>query len=189
MTVVAIDTSSRRRVVCLLAEPGGALLSSVVDADADVDLALPRALGPMLGGAPTHVVVVTGPGSYTGIRAGMAAALGVAHGRSLPLHGATSVEIVAAAAAGAGATRGWALVAAGRGAVYVAAFDGPGTMEWSHLQLAAFDPRGDPVYSADELPLPELLRVDPVDALRCALPAALARPALGRERLRALYPG
>ncbi|HEX6539860.1 MAG TPA: tRNA (adenosine(37)-N6)-threonylcarbamoyltransferase complex dimerization subunit type 1 TsaB [Candidatus Dormibacteraeota bacterium] len=188
MTVLAIDTSSRRRIVCVLAEPGGRPLRSVVLADVDVDLALPRALHEMLAGSPTDVVVVTGPGSYTGIRAGMAAALGVAHGRDLPLRGATSLEVVAAAAAGAGASRGWALVAAGRGAVYAAFFDGDGTGEWSHLPLAAFDARGDAVYSAEELTLRGVQRVDPADGLTRALPAALARPALARDRLRALYP-
>ena len=62
---------------------------------APVSASLPRLLGRMLGAVDTAVVVVTGPGTYTGVRAGMAAALGVAHARGLPLHGVGSLEVVA----------------------------------------------------------------------------------------------
>ena len=63
--------------------------------DAPVAASLPRLLGRMLAAVDTAVVVVTGPGTYTGVRAGMAAALGVAHARNLPLHGVGSLEVVA----------------------------------------------------------------------------------------------
>ena len=44
------------------------------------------------------VVVVTGPGSYTGLRAGMAAGLGLAHALGIPLHGVSSLEVAARSA-------------------------------------------------------------------------------------------
>lgn len=188
MTVLAVDTSSRRRVVCVRTDAAGRLLGAVVEADADVDVALPRALAEMLDGSVTHVVAVTGPGSYTGLRAGLAAALGVAHGRDLPLHGATSMEVVAAAAAAGGAERGWAIVAAGRGAVFAARFSGVETGEWIHVPLAAFDAAGAAVYSSEPLPLDGAQRVDTVAGLAGVVRLAVARPALGRDRLQALYP-
>lgn len=43
------------------------------------------------------ITVTTGPGSFTGIRVGLAAAKGIALGLSVPLFGATSFEAVAAA--------------------------------------------------------------------------------------------
>ena len=61
-------------------------------------------LGRFLARVDGAVVVVTGPGTYTGVRAGMAAALGIAHARGLPLHGIGSLEVVASAATPEAAT-------------------------------------------------------------------------------------
>ncbi|MFZ0179575.1 MAG: tRNA (adenosine(37)-N6)-threonylcarbamoyltransferase complex dimerization subunit type 1 TsaB, partial [Candidatus Dormiibacterota bacterium] len=95
MSVLAIDTSSRSRVVCVLASVAGELLDAEVIRDEPVAASLPRVLGRMLGRVDTAVVVVTGPGTYTGVRAGMAAALGIAQARELPLHGVGSLEVLA----------------------------------------------------------------------------------------------
>ncbi|MGE0746973.1 MAG: tRNA (adenosine(37)-N6)-threonylcarbamoyltransferase complex dimerization subunit type 1 TsaB [Rhodospirillales bacterium] len=52
-----------------------------------------------LGFADLHLVAVTvGPGSFTGLRAGIAAARGIALARGLPVAGVTTLEAVAAAA-------------------------------------------------------------------------------------------
>ena len=185
MTVLAIDTSARRRIVCLRTAPDGNVLSSLLEDDADVDRTLPAALAALDG--LTHVVVVVGPGSYTGVRAGMAAALGVAHALGLPLHGAGSLEVVAAAAAATGAGYGWALVEAWRGAAFVARFSGGIPEEWARVGLDAFV-ADDGVFSADPLAVVGLHRVDPASGLALAVPAALARPPLRPDALQALYP-
>ncbi|MGH7687872.1 MAG: tRNA (adenosine(37)-N6)-threonylcarbamoyltransferase complex dimerization subunit type 1 TsaB [Candidatus Dormibacteria bacterium] len=186
MTVLAIDTSARRRIVCLRTEPDGEIVSALVEEDADVDRALPLALASLSDGL-THVVVVVGPGSYTGVRAGMAAALGVAHARGLPLHGAGSLDVVVAAAGATGVDHGWALVEAGRGAAFAARFNGGAAGQWARVELDAFV-ADDRVYSADALTVVGLHRVDPVSGLARAIPAALARPPLRLDALQAMYP-
>ena len=65
MSVLAIDTSSRSRVVCVLATAGGELLDADVIRGAPVAASLPPALGRLLGAVETAIVVVTGPGTYT----------------------------------------------------------------------------------------------------------------------------
>lgn len=189
MTVLAIDTSSRRRVVCLVASPEGFVSRALVARDVAVDEELAPALGQLLSDEVTRVVVVKGPGSYTGVRAGMAAALGVAHARGLPLHGVSSLDAVAAAARAAGARYGWALVDAGRHAVYAGRFDTGGVGSWSRVELAAFTPRDAAVYATDPIAAAGLQLVEPAAALACGIPFALALPPLRHDDLRALYGG
>jgi hypothetical protein len=95
---------------------------------------------------------------------------------------------VAAGAAAGGAQRGWALVAAGRGAVFAARFDDSGVGQWSHMALSRFDPGQTPTFASDVLAVAGLRRVDPVVSLARAVPLALERPPLAREGLHAAYP-
>ena len=108
MSVLCIDTSSRRRVVALLATRGGVVESSDVRLDGSVGIGLPIALDGLIDAGIEAIVVVVGPGSYTGLRAGMSAALGIAHARALPLHGVATLDAVAAgwAAGRAASARG-----------------------------------------------------------------------------------
>ena len=91
--------------------------------------AIERLLQPFGGGraAVSSIIVETGPGSFTGLRVGLAAgrALGVAWG--VPVHGVRSTELVAAEARTTG-IRGPILVAlaAPRGQVWSEAFDADG---------------------------------------------------------------
>ena len=85
MSVLAIDTSSRQRTVVVIATPDGTLRRSDVRSGVPVGAAVPESIAALLEPEVTAVVVVAGPGSYTGLRAGMAAALGIAHARDLPL--------------------------------------------------------------------------------------------------------
>ena len=193
MTVLAIDTSSRRRVVCVLAAPNGELLRAIVEEDVDLDRALPPALGSLLTAGVTGIAVVIGPGSYTGVRSGMASAVGLSHARRLPLYGVTSLVPVWLAARALGAQEGWALSDAGRGAVYAMPFSGgDGAMSaagaWSRADLAALDTHGRPLYSADALPVDALQRVDPAAGLARSVPGALSRP-LRLDALEAEYGG
>ncbi len=71
-----------------------------------------------------------GPGSFTGVRVGVASAKGIALGLGLPLAGVVSLEAMAAAAFATGA--------AGPGDVVVAAVDA----KKSEVFVAAYDARG-----------------------------------------------
>lgn len=191
MTVIAIDTTSRGRAACISATRDGELLRSRVIRDEHLDTALPPVLAQLLDQSLEAVVAVTGPGSYTGVRAGMAAALGLAQPRELPLHGITSLEVVAAGAGLRGET--WVAADAGRGAVYAARcrMEGgtPSCEPPRRITVAALaaEANGARVVSADELPLVALSAVDRVAALARAVPAALAAPPLSAATLRAVY--
>ncbi len=60
--------------------------------------------------------VVSGPGSFTGIRAGLATAKGLCESLSLPLAAVSRLEVLAEAA---GLHAGWAALDAGRGELYL----------------------------------------------------------------------
>ncbi len=51
---------------------------------------------------PSSILVDCGPGSFTGVRVGLAAAHGLAIGWRVPLHGFSSLAVIAAAAGGDG---------------------------------------------------------------------------------------
>lgn len=122
MSVLAIDTSSRGRALCVLATGTGALRAEQHLDGHHLDRGLPAALAALLAIAqPTAVAAVLGPGSYTGLRVGIATALGLAHARDLPLHGMAALEVVARAAP-PDATDIEAVADAGRGALYVARY-------------------------------------------------------------------
>jgi tRNA threonylcarbamoyl adenosine modification protein YeaZ len=189
--VLAIDTASRRRLLVLRAGRGG---EAAAVRSGDGVAALPwldRAIGELGVSGLEAVVVVTGPGSYTGLRAGMAAGLGLAHALGIPLHGVSSLEVAAWGAPEGGAET-LALVEAGRGAAYAGRFfRREGSVEMigdpcrvSLATVAAGDP---PPVSLDALGLPGVRRVDPGRALAAAIPAALGRPPLQLAGLAATY--
>jgi tRNA threonylcarbamoyladenosine biosynthesis protein TsaB len=184
MSVLAIDTSSRSRVVCVMATADGDLLDSEVIRDRPVAVSLPPALARMVASADRAVVVVTGPGTYTGVRAGMAAALGVAHARRLALHGVGSLEVVASGDPDAGAGD-WVVSDAGRGALYVARVGDAANP--SRIRHAGFDAGGARVVSTDGIAIAGVILVDPARALARAVPLALSRPPLERAGLTARY--
>lgn len=80
--------------------------------------ALVPAVAALLGGRqPAAIIVDTGPGSYTGIRIGVAAARALALAWGVPVHGLPALALVAAPwlAANPGAASVLALIDAGRG--------------------------------------------------------------------------
>ena len=170
--------------MCVLASPTGDLLDAEVIREQPVAASLPPALGRMLVGTDTAVVVVIGPGTYTGVRAGMASALGIAHARQLPLHGVGSLEVVASGDLNA-AAGDWVIADAGRGALYVARV-GDAALP-SRVLENAFDGGGARVLSSDSTGIAGVVVVDPARALASAVPLALSRPPLDRAGLTALY--
>jgi tRNA threonylcarbamoyl adenosine modification protein YeaZ len=77
------------------------------------------------GGRAARVLVDCGPGSFTGIRVGIAAARGLALGWGVPVVGYSSLALVAAAALGArpDLRRVAAVIEGGHGEVFMQAFD------------------------------------------------------------------
>ena len=85
----------------------------------------------LLGGRrPKAIVVDCGPGSFTGTRVGLAAAHGLAIGWGVPLHGYSSLALLAAMA---GATPSAAALHGGHGEIFVQSYG------------------GDPLHALDEL--------------------------------------
>jgi tRNA threonylcarbamoyl adenosine modification protein YeaZ len=185
VSILAIDTASRSRVVCVVATPEGTLVDSEVIRGETVSAALPRALGRMLPLVDRAVVVVTGPGTYTGVRAGMAGALGIADARHLPLYGVGALEVVACADRTERGDDDWVATDAGRGALYVARRATPART--SRIGVAAFDAAGARVISTDDLAIDGLVVVDAAEALGHAVALAMSRPAMDRNGLRAIY--
>ncbi|HWW10159.1 MAG TPA: tRNA (adenosine(37)-N6)-threonylcarbamoyltransferase complex dimerization subunit type 1 TsaB [Candidatus Acidoferrales bacterium] len=193
MSVLCIDTSSRQRVVALLATRGGIVETSDVRIDVSVGVGLPLALDGLIDAGIEAIVVVVGPGSYTGLRAGMSAALGIAHARGIPLHGVATLDAVAAGWAPGAEQSGVVAVDAGRGSAYAADCSvvnarwepgSPRRIALSDLLLV----RG-PVASTDDLPVLGLVRVDPASALAASVPRALGSAPLPSSGLAATYVG
>jgi len=81
----------------------------------------------LLGGRrPSAILVDCGPGSFTGIRVGLAAAHGLAIGWGVPLDGFTSTALLAAGAAARGAATGAIAIAltGGHGQLFVQSYQG-----------------------------------------------------------------
>ncbi len=188
--VLALDTSSRTRAIALIAASDGSVVRSDVRSGTSVGSAVTLALAELRPFDVAAVVAVVGPGAYTGLRAGLAAAAAVAHARGLPLHGVGSLDVVAAGCRAAGIGADAVAVDAGRGAVYLALCTrAPARFEAGTPQrcpLAVVDPEL-AVASTDPLPLRHLVAVDPVRALAASVAAALTAPPLRLNGLAVVY--
>ncbi len=133
------------------------------------------------------VAVALGPGSFNGLRAGVATAKGISAGAERPRRGVPTLDVIAW---GARLAPGevWALLDAGRGEVYAAVYDTAGaTAEtWGPRALAA-DAGGEP--SGYHILTPEALAALVSDGatltgeLRPATHVALGATLDGRARL------
>jgi tRNA threonylcarbamoyladenosine biosynthesis protein TsaB len=189
--VIAIDTAARASSWVLLTDASGLVLDQREIAGRELDSRLPGALVALLDSEVGAVVVLTGPGSYTGVRAGMAAALGMASARGLPLHGLGNLAALAAAAGTADGGAFVVLADAGRGGVYTADFEQRGGRA---VQLG-------PVRRRESAPIPggrrliaagaigglEMVLVPQEVALAAAVPLALAGPPLAALGLAASH--
>lgn len=90
-----------------------------------------------------RLVVLSGPGSFTGIRVGLATAWGLSRSRGIPVETAGSLEAVAETARGRGFARVRARFDAERGEIYTAIYDltGPRAAVIEPPRLAAPEDR------------------------------------------------
>jgi tRNA threonylcarbamoyl adenosine modification protein YeaZ len=121
--ILAFDTSTAACTAALL-ERDGAIVAS---RDEVIGRGHAERLVPMIdemldGHVPARILVGVGPGSFTGLRVGIAAAHGMAIGWSIPLTGMNSLALLAASAP-PGEGKIAAAMAGGHGELFVQTFD------------------------------------------------------------------
>ena len=121
--ILAFDTSTAACTAALL-EPDGTIIAS---RDEVIGRGHAERLVPMIdemldGHVPTRILVGVGPGSFTGLRVGIAAAHGMAIGWKVPLNGMNSLALLAASAP-PGEGKVAAAMAGGHGELFVQTFD------------------------------------------------------------------
>jgi tRNA threonylcarbamoyladenosine biosynthesis protein TsaB len=131
--LLAIDTASTSFALAL-AEEGVVLRSLERPAGQDHSRLLLPAIRELLAGeeAIEAIAVVRGPGSYAGLRVGIATAQGLALARGLPMAGVGTLEAVAAAS---GVDPVTAIHPAGRGELAVQRFEAGRPVAEPHLAL------------------------------------------------------
>ena len=117
MTILALSTSSPALSIALIGGGGVLAHRHELIGRGHAEALLPAIAALLAGRRPASIIVDIGPGSYTGIRIGIAAAraLGLAWG--VPVHGASALSLVAAQAFATdpALTQVLALIDAGRG--------------------------------------------------------------------------
>lgn len=121
--ILALDTSTAACTAALL-EPDGTIVAA---RDEVIGRGHAERLVPMIGElldhhVPSRILVGVGPGSFTGLRVGIAAAHGLAIGWSVPLAGMNSLALIAATAP-LGAGKIAVAVSGGHGELFVQIFD------------------------------------------------------------------
>ena len=121
--ILALDTSTAACTAALL-ERNGTIVAS---RDEVIGRGHAERLVPMIaemldGHVPSKILVGVGPGSFTGLRVGIAAAHGLAIGWSVPLSGMNSLALLAASAP-AGEGKVAAATTGGHGELFVQIFN------------------------------------------------------------------
>jgi tRNA threonylcarbamoyladenosine biosynthesis protein TsaB len=126
MNVLALDTASPEPGVCLLA--GKVLFEEPLPGDRQASEKLLSAIARCLERAAIalsdcdRIAVCSGPGSFTGLRVGLATAWGLGRAREIPVEAVSTLACLAESARGDGFTRVTAALDAGRGEVVVETF-------------------------------------------------------------------
>lgn len=123
--ILAFDTSTPACTAALFAADG----SLFARADQVIGRGHAEYLAPMIadmlsGHTPSIICVGVGPGSFTGLRIGIACAQGLGIGWEIPVHGMDSLALIAAGAPGDGPVA--VAVSGGHGEVFVAQYARPG---------------------------------------------------------------
>lgn len=121
--ILALDTSTAACTAALLERDGTIIASR----DELIGRGHAERLVPLIeqmlnGHVPARILVGIGPGSFTGLRVGIAAAHGMAIGWSVPLSGMNSLALLAASAP-PGEGKVAAAMAGGHGELFVQTFD------------------------------------------------------------------
>ena len=93
MRVLALDTSTPTTTCALLEEDGTVVWEAAHGPPQKAGDILPAALGDLA--AASAIAVGLGPGSFTGLRVGLAAAKAIAFARKLPIAGCSSLQALA----------------------------------------------------------------------------------------------
>lgn len=130
MRTLAIETATAACSVALIEDGIVVAADHAVVGRGHAELLLPMIAGLPGGGRCDAILVDVGPGSFTGIRVGVAAAKALAFGWGVPVHGFASLALLAAM----DGSRGDTVIAieGGHGEVFVARYGG--------APLAAIDP-------------------------------------------------
>jgi tRNA threonylcarbamoyl adenosine modification protein YeaZ len=136
MRVLAIASSQTGARIALVTD--GAVTAERVFADrTGLAGALPLMAAELLHGAPPDLVaVVVGPGSFTGLRAGIALAQGIALGAKIPVVGVTVTEAIAEALPNLGSRELWVATDSRRGQVFLDRGHGPEAFALNTLPAA-----------------------------------------------------
>lgn len=196
MRTLVLDTATAACSIALIEDERVIAAAHEVVGRGHAERLLPLVAALPDGGRADAILVDCGPGSFTGVRVGLAAAIGLGIGWGVPVRGYTSTALVAAAAfdADPGLTEIAVVLEGGHGEVFMHAFDRTlaDLMPLASLKpeaaLAALGTRAavgsgvrylqalDPTLVAHEA-LPEAARAGLLPAARAFLPA---RPIYGR---------
>lgn len=120
--ILAIDTSTAACSAALFDDTGACLdARDELIGRGHAERLVPMVEALLAGRIPSHILVGCGPGSFTGLRVGLAAAHGLAIGWDVPLHGFSSLALLAAGAPGAAPVA--AAMTGGHGELFVQTFD------------------------------------------------------------------
>lgn len=121
--ILALDTSTAACTAALLERDGTIIASrDEVIGRGHAERLVPLIEEMLDGHVPAKILVGVGPGSFTGLRVGIAAAHGMAIGWSIPLSGMNSLALLAASAP-PGEGKITAAMAGGHGELFVQTFD------------------------------------------------------------------
>ena len=119
--ILALDTSTIACTAALIAADGTIIAArDEIIGRGHAERLMPLVAEMLESHVPSHILVGVGPGSFTGLRIGIAAAHGMAIGWDVPVHGFSSLALLAAGAPGKGPVA--AAIAGGHGELFVQQF-------------------------------------------------------------------